>query len=130
MAGRRTIGLYAAGILVMLSSGCAGKDGGDSPASPKENPRLAALAPAELPQPPDDPTNRYVGDPRAATLGKQLFFDTRFSGPLLDEAKMSALMSFLAVPIAIVWGRQMGTTSKTPRDSVSTRPSTPAIRDR
>jgi cytochrome c peroxidase len=34
----------------------------------------------------DDPTNRYANDPRAAELGKKLFFDTRFSGPLLDEA--------------------------------------------
>ena len=34
---------------------------------------LAASAPA-------DPSNRYVGDPNAQTLGKALFFDTRFSG--------------------------------------------------
>ncbi|MDP9323371.1 MAG: Na+/H+ antiporter NhaA, partial [Acidobacteriota bacterium] len=61
-----------------------------------------------------------------------LFFATAAfrPGPLLDEAKMGALMSLLAAPIAIVLGRQMGTMSKTPRDSVSTRPSTPAIRDR
>jgi len=48
--------------------------------------RLAALSPAELPPPPPDPTNAYLADPRAAALGKQLFFDTRFSGPLLDAA--------------------------------------------
>jgi NhaA family Na+:H+ antiporter len=61
-----------------------------------------------------------------------LFFATAAfrPGPLLDEAKMGALMSVLAAPIAIVLGRQMGTMSKAPRDSVSTRPSTPAIRDR
>jgi cytochrome c peroxidase len=47
---------------------------------------LAALSPPVLPPPPPDPTNAYVADPRAAALGKQLFFDTRFSGPLLDEA--------------------------------------------
>ena len=35
---------------------------------------------------PADPTNRYLGDPRTAILGKKLFFDTRFSGPLLDES--------------------------------------------
>ena len=52
------------------------------------------------------------------------------AGGMLDEAKMGALMSFLAAPIAIVMGRQLGTMSKTPRDSVSTRPSTPATRDR
>lgn len=34
----------------------------------------------ELPQPPDDPSNRYAGDPLAAELGQRIFFDTRFSG--------------------------------------------------
>ena len=48
--------------------------------------KLAALSPPELPPPPADPTNAYVTDPRAAALGKKLFFDTRFSGPLLDES--------------------------------------------
>jgi cytochrome c peroxidase len=48
--------------------------------------QLAALSPAKLPPPPADPTNRYADDPRAAALGKKLFFDTRFSGPLLDDA--------------------------------------------
>jgi cytochrome c peroxidase len=33
-----------------------------------------------------DPTNRYADDPRAAELGQKFFFDTRFSGPLLDSA--------------------------------------------
>jgi cytochrome c peroxidase len=35
---------------------------------------------------PSDPTNRHADDPRAATLGQKIFFDTRFSGPLLDDA--------------------------------------------
>jgi len=48
--------------------------------------RLVALSPPRLPAPPADPTNAYLDDPRAAVLGKKLFFDTRFSGPLLDEA--------------------------------------------
>ena len=48
--------------------------------------QLDALSPSELPAPPADPTNAYLDDARAAVLGKQLFFDTRFSGPLLDEA--------------------------------------------
>lgn len=47
---------------------------------------FAALSPPELPPPPPDPTNAYLADPRAAALGKKLFFDTRLSGPLLDEA--------------------------------------------
>lgn len=35
---------------------------------------------------PADVTNKYADDPRAAALGRRLFFDTRFSGPLLDSA--------------------------------------------
>jgi cytochrome c peroxidase len=47
--------------------------------------RLARLSPAELPAPPPDRTNAYADDARAARLGQALFFDPRFSGPLLDE---------------------------------------------
>jgi len=32
--------------------------------------------------PPPDPSNSIADDPRAALLGRRLFFDTRFSGPL------------------------------------------------
>ncbi|HET9959354.1 MAG TPA: cytochrome c peroxidase [Polyangiaceae bacterium] len=35
---------------------------------------------------PVDVTNRYADDPRAAALGKKFFYETRFSGPLLDQA--------------------------------------------
>ncbi len=52
--------------------------------------QLSSLSPAQLPPPPADPTNRYADDPRAAALGKKLFFDTRFSGPLLDDANNGA----------------------------------------
>jgi cytochrome c peroxidase len=48
--------------------------------------KLQALSPDELPQAPADPTNKYLADPRAAEFGKKLFFETRFSGQLLDEA--------------------------------------------
>jgi len=47
---------------------------------------LAKLSPAALPPPPADPTNAYLMDPKARDLGKKLFFDPRFSGPLLDES--------------------------------------------
>lgn len=47
--------------------------------------RLEALSPKELPGPVPDPTNRYADDPAAAALGQKFFFDTRFSGPLLDS---------------------------------------------
>jgi len=75
--------------LMAACSACAGS-GGKGSVGPQLSEgvrqRLAALSPAVLPPPPADPTNAYLDDPRAAALGKQLFFDTRFSGPLLDEA--------------------------------------------
>lgn len=47
---------------------------------------LRSLTLAEPPVPPSDPTNKYADDAGAAALGKKLFFDPRFSGPLLDDA--------------------------------------------
>jgi cytochrome c peroxidase len=66
--------------------GCAAERRGPAHLPEPARQRLAELSPAELPPPPDDPTNRYLGDPRLVALGKRLFFDPRFSGPLLDEA--------------------------------------------
>jgi cytochrome c peroxidase len=40
---------------------------------------LRSLWIGSLPPPPDDPSNAYDTDPRAARLGRALFFDTRFS---------------------------------------------------
>jgi cytochrome c peroxidase len=48
------------------------------------DPTLAALSPARLPGAPPDISNRFADDPRAAKLGQALFFDTSFSGVLLD----------------------------------------------
>lgn len=42
------------------------------------------LAPAVLPPPPADVSNRYADDLRAAALGQQLFHDPGFSGALID----------------------------------------------
>ncbi|MEP6766082.1 MAG: cytochrome-c peroxidase, partial [Gemmatimonadaceae bacterium] len=41
---------------------------------------LLSLSLASLPHLPSDPSNRYADDSAAATLGHQLFFDTRLSG--------------------------------------------------
>ena len=41
---------------------------------------VQALSP--LPDPPVDPTNKYVMNAAAARLGQKLFFETRYSGPL------------------------------------------------
>jgi cytochrome c peroxidase len=78
----------AARAVVGLSLGaCAAAE----PRGPRHVPellrqRLAELSPPALPPPPADPTNGYLGDPRLVELGRRLFFDPRFSGPLLDEA--------------------------------------------
>jgi cytochrome c peroxidase len=40
---------------------------------------LRSLSVASLPEAPVDPSNRYADDPQAASLGHQVFFDTRFS---------------------------------------------------
>jgi cytochrome c peroxidase len=84
--------------LVLVASGCSAAPPGSSsppqeevlrgpPSLPAEVRRqLTAISPAKMPAAPADPTNRYADDPRAAALGKKLFFDKRFSGPLLDDA--------------------------------------------
>jgi cytochrome c peroxidase len=80
------------GLPLLVTMACGSGSGGTIEGSPQLNAdpgvrqRLMALSPAELPPAPPDPTNAYLADPRAALLGKKLFFDTRFSGPLLDEA--------------------------------------------
>ena len=45
---------------------------------------LAALSLREIPPPPEDVSNRWADDPRAARLGQKLFYDAAFSGKLLD----------------------------------------------
>lgn len=47
--------------------------------SAAERGTLESLWIGSLPPLPPDPTNRYADDPRAAELGKKLFFDTRLS---------------------------------------------------
>lgn len=48
--------------------------------SAAERTMLRSLSLASLGPLPADPSNRYADDPRAATLGRALFFDTRLSG--------------------------------------------------
>lgn len=54
------------------------------PFSSAERAVIGSLAPPVLPPPPPDSTNRLADDPVAAQFGRKLFFDTRFSGMLLD----------------------------------------------
>jgi len=85
-----TVALFGCTCSILACSGtndagAAGELDHEHPALPAETlNRLLALSPEELPAPPSDTTNSYADDPRAAALGQKFFFDTRFSGPLLD----------------------------------------------
>lgn len=78
-------------LLAATCGACAGS-GGKGTVGPQvgeeddTHKQLLALSPAKLPDAPPDITNAYLDDPRTAVLGKKFFFDTRFSGPLLDES--------------------------------------------
>ncbi len=56
----------------------------DPVVTPEELQSLQALAPASLPAPPPDRTNRFADNAAAALFGQKLFYDASFSGPLLD----------------------------------------------
>jgi cytochrome c peroxidase len=45
---------------------------------------FSEFSPNPFPAVPPDRSNRWADDPRAAALGQRLFFDPRFSGPLLS----------------------------------------------
>ncbi len=82
-----------------LALSCGSK-GDEAPAAPgglsaDVIARLKALSPPELPHPPTDATNRWADDPAAAALGKKFFFETRFSGQLLDESNQGPLLGAL-----------------------------------
>lgn len=65
------------------TSGTTGEPPGDPEPTDAQWAALLALRYDEGPPPPD-PTNAWADDPAAAALGQALFFDRRFSGPLLD----------------------------------------------
>lgn len=68
------------------AGGAAGVGGGDAAPvfTEAELQQLATLSPPTLPEPGPDASNRFADDPTAARLGQKLFFETRFSGKLLD----------------------------------------------
>ncbi len=78
---RRTLrrsAAWLAAVLLVLAPTLAGADA--APAwSPVELRVLRSLWIGSLGPLPDDPSNAYDTDPRAAALGARIFFDTRFS---------------------------------------------------
>jgi cytochrome c peroxidase len=83
---RKTTILIAVQVLICGLVAQAGET--DAPQVPvfseAEHRMLATLAPKLLPPPPPDSTNRFADNPLAAEFGRKLFFDTRFSGRLLE----------------------------------------------
>lgn len=70
----------SAGALILVA-GAAGAWLLDGPRWTEEDlARVRSLSLAELPPLPPDPSNRVADDPRAADLGRAIFFVTRFSG--------------------------------------------------
>jgi cytochrome c peroxidase len=79
--------ILAGSVSLVACSGSGETDPeGDAPVvfSAEERALLETLSPAVLPPPPPDVTNDWADDPAAATFGRALFFDPRFSGRLLD----------------------------------------------
>lgn len=87
--------LRVGSLAVALVAGCGGSTsppggmmmpgpdaggGGNDP----ERMMFAAFAPAQLPAPPKDVSNKWADDARAAAFGQRLFFEKAFSGRLLD----------------------------------------------
>lgn len=95
----RSIG--ALGVTLCLL-GCADIDralcaGGDCDWPDTETARLEALG--DLPAtPPPDPSNKYVGDAAAQQLGRELFWDTRFSGVASGNDAIGRPMPFGRAP--------------------------------
>ncbi len=79
-------------LLLIAAAGlpsCGGEDAAPPAVEGLDSETKAKLQALALPARrvmPVDSTNRYADDPAAAALGQKLFFDPRFSGPLIDEA--------------------------------------------
>jgi len=86
MNATRMVGKVLTVATLAATGGCSG--GGDNLKDgiflAEEWDQVAMLSP--LPEkPPVDTTNMYADNPMAAALGQKLFFDTRFSGPILNQ---------------------------------------------
>jgi cytochrome c peroxidase len=69
----------------ILAAACASAPANDTAAvGPAERAALAALSPSMLPPPSADVSNQFADNPQAAAFGQKLFFESRFSGKLLE----------------------------------------------
>lgn len=82
-AGESPAGTAGSGLSATGGGGVASVD--EAPTfTAEELAELKKLAPAALPAPPSDITNRFADDARASALGQRLFFEPAFSGRLTD----------------------------------------------
>jgi cytochrome c peroxidase len=70
-------------VLAVVAGSCS-HSATPPPSSSSVPAEILALAPAELPPPPADASNRFADDPRAIAFGHRLFFEKGFSGRLLE----------------------------------------------
>lgn len=76
----RTTSLLRGLALLTLAAAAAGVAASSSTWTDDERRQIAGLSLSQLEPLPPDPSNRVADDPRAAELGRRLFFDKRFSG--------------------------------------------------
>src|SRR4051794_7660494 len=80
MRSRLTTVLVAASALTLAATGLAATRPATGVWTREEREVLRSLSIASLGALPPDPSNRAADDPRAASLGRALFFDARLSG--------------------------------------------------
>jgi len=80
------LGLVAAFVVAACDDQALGGDGGAGIISQQDMAELAKHSPsAALPAPPIDQSNQVADNAAAAAMGQKLFFDTGFSGVLLES---------------------------------------------
>ncbi|HEX3853470.1 MAG TPA: cytochrome c peroxidase [Polyangiaceae bacterium] len=83
-------GIFPAALACALASAClfgcssGAKDQSSSAPTAAERTALSTLSAPTLPPPGPDASNRFADDMSAAALGQRFFFETAFSGKLLD----------------------------------------------
>ncbi|MBA3545959.1 MAG: hypothetical protein H0T76_05725 [Nannocystis sp.] len=65
---------------LLLGAACTTEELHDGLFTAAEWEKIQTLSP--LPEPPEDTTNRFATDPKAAAFGQRLFFETDYAGPL------------------------------------------------
>ena len=71
--------IFAVAVLILLATIATVTASGRGGWTSAQLDQLRSMSLAELESLPQDPTNRVADDPRAADLGRRLFFDTRLS---------------------------------------------------